>query len=158
MELDNFTSDILIDRLGWRPRYILNSTITIRDAIQPALNQTIPGSSTIGLLDTLPIEIIHIVLELLDFRSLSLFARVCHQGKATVESLPAYRNLTKHAITALVAFGRTELITFHSAASIYAALLSEKCEPASSLPLSYFFQLQKGAAMNASIEIDRFVL
>ncbi|PVH70276.1 F-box domain-containing protein [Cadophora sp. DSE1049] len=124
MDLD---ADVLIERVSWRPRYILNSMVTIRDAIQPAFVSRAPGSSNIGLLNTLPPELLRIVFELLDFRSLSRFARVCHQGKATVESLPAYRDLIKHAFTTLAAFGRTELITFHSAASIYTALLSEKC-------------------------------
>ncbi|KAG9228341.1 hypothetical protein BJ875DRAFT_489968 [Amylocarpus encephaloides] len=127
MDLDDYTTDVLIERVSWRPRYILNSMVTIRDAIRPVFVPRIPGSSNIGLLSTLPPELLNIVFELLDFWSLSRFARVCHQGKATVESLPAYRDLIKHAFTTLAAFGRTELITFHSAASIYTALLSEKC-------------------------------
>jgi len=90
-------------------------------------NPRISGSSGIGLLDTLPLELLHIVLEVLDFRSLSRFTRVCRQGKSIVESLPAYRDLIKYAFTALVALSRTDLIIHHSAASIHKALLSKKC-------------------------------
>lgn len=127
MELEYRNSDDLIDRVKWRPRYILNSMVAIRDAIKPTPLSSVPVPSHLGILNTLPPELLHIIFNSLDFRSLSRFTRVCRQGKATIESLPAYRDLIKHAFPALAALNRTELITFHTATSLHAALLSEKC-------------------------------
>lgn len=124
MDLGDYTSDVLIERVSLQPCYILNSMMTICDATQPHFIQEIPASSIIGLLGTIPSKLLHIIFNQLDFRSLSHFARVLPR-KGDIESLPAYLNLVTHASKALVAFSRTELITFDPAASIYTALLSE---------------------------------
>lgn len=127
MALDNHTSDVLIKRLSWRADYILNSMISFRDPVPTTIIQRTLGASSIGLLDTLPLELLHSIFNLLDFQSLAHFVLVCHQGKAIVESLPAYRDVVKQASMALNALNRTELITFHPVTSIHAALLSENC-------------------------------
>lgn len=127
MALESPSPELLIKRLTWSPDYILNSTISIRESIRSTELQRNLNSSILGSLDILPTEILHFVLNLLDFQSLSRFSRVCHRGKAIIESLPAYRNLTKHASAALIALSQTKLITFHSAALIHAALRSQNC-------------------------------
>ncbi|KAI9824126.1 MAG: hypothetical protein M1819_001081 [Sarea resinae] len=128
MARDNFTPENLIARLSWRPDYIQDSMISIfGETIQ---STELPRTSTPrspGPLDALPIELQHIILNLLDFQSLSRLTRVCRRGKQMVESLPAHRDLVKHASSALIALSRTRLLTCHSAAALYAALLSEQC-------------------------------
>ena len=126
MAFDNHNPEYLVTRLSWRPDYILNSMISVGKPIRSTILQTFKPCST-GRLDILPIEILQRVLNLLDFRSLSRLTHVCHGGRAAVQSLPAYRDLMKHASTALVALNRTKLIIFHSAMSIYAALHSGNC-------------------------------
>lgn len=127
MALNTLTPDALIARLSWRPPYIMNSMISIPEPIKSiALPRTL-ASSSIGPLDTLPTELLHIIFSSLDFQSLSRFTRVSHQAKITVESLPSYQRMMKHASTALIALSRTKLIKFHTAAAIYAALLADKC-------------------------------
>lgn len=127
LDLDTLTDDTIIERLSWRPPYIVHTMLPLPEPIKSVpLTRTLTSSSR-GTLDTLTIELLHIILSLVDFQSLSRFTRVCHQAKTTVESLPSYHAMMKHASTALVALSRTELITFHTAATVHAALLSDKC-------------------------------
>ena len=127
MALDGLTMESHIARSSWRPNHVLNSMISIHESIPPTVLQSSSKSSSIGFLDNLPAELLQWIFNLLDFRSLSRLAQVCHGARGVVGSLPAYRDLVKHASKALIALSRTKLITFHSAASIYAVLHSENC-------------------------------
>lgn len=100
MALETLARNALIDRLSWYPPY---SMIYIPDEpIEPAfLSRNL--TSSMGLLDTLPTELLHIILNLSDFQSLSRFAQVCHQAKTSVELLLPYQQTMKHAFKALVA-------------------------------------------------------
>lgn len=60
-------------------------------------------------------------------RSLSRFSQTCHRGRAVVGSLPAYKDLVRHASLALTALSGTKLIALHSAASLHTVLQSENC-------------------------------
>ncbi len=142
--VDSLDSEIILKYLSWRPPRITNATILVEsdpstlfpsqrrainvvESIPSTVLQRVHGSSSIGSLDAFSLEILHLILDSLDFRSLSRFARTCRKGKATVQSLSAYTRLITHASSALIAMNRTKLITAHSVAIIYAALLSEKC-------------------------------
>ncbi|KAJ5618916.1 F-box domain-containing protein [Penicillium lagena] len=83
--------------------------------------------SSVGFLDRLPLEILHLTFNLLDFQSLSYFSRTSLQGKTLVESLPAYRDLMQYAPRTLKALGQTGLLHFHPAATIYQAMQSKAC-------------------------------
>ena len=127
MDIRNLDTETIISKLSWRPLFVLDAMICIRESIQipTTLNNT--RYSSFGLLSVLPIEVLHMVLNLLDFQSLSRLTRTSHLAKATVESLPAYRDLIKHAPKALVALSKTQLIKNHSAISLHTALRSENC-------------------------------
>lgn len=124
---DTLTPDSLISRLSWWPLCILDTVISIREPIKSTILRRSLASSSIGPLDSLPTELLQIILDLLDFQSLSRFVQVCHKAKDVVELLPSYRRMMKHASRALIALSRTKLIRFHTAAAIHAALLSDKC-------------------------------
>lgn len=127
MALDSFSDDSLIARLSWRPADVLNSMITVPEPIE---SNTLPRtltSSSMGALDVLPTELLHIILSSSDFRTLSHFAQVCHQAKIMVESLPSYQSVMTHASRALIALSQAKLIRVHTAATIHAALLSDRC-------------------------------
>lgn len=127
MDLDTFTPDALIERVSWRPAYILDSMISIPTTIKLRLLPRTLAASSIGSLDTLPTEVLHIICNSLDFQSLSRCKRVCHRANALVESLASYNLIMKHASTALIALGRTKLITSHTAATLHAAFVSDRC-------------------------------
>lgn len=125
---DSATPDALISRLSFQPVFQFHSMIySPNEVIEPTILQRIPSSSSLGHLDTVPTELQRIILGLVDFQSLSRFARVCHQAKALVESLLSYQDMTKHASPTLMAMSRMKVLTFHTAATMHAALLSDKC-------------------------------
>lgn len=128
MALGRLTPDDLVNCLTWRPTCILESMITIvPNRIQSTVLPRTLASLPMGYLDTLPIELLHMIFNSSDFQSLSRLTQVCLQAKLMVESLLSYRRLMKHASTALNALSRTRLIKFHAAATLHAALLSDKC-------------------------------
>lgn len=130
MAADALTSDALVARFSCRSSDMVRWIIHIEETNQPTeTTATLRThvSSSIGSLDTLPVELLHIICNSLDFRSLSRFARVCHRAKSIVESLSSYQRITKHASAALIALKRTDIIKFHTGATIHAALLSDEC-------------------------------
>lgn len=84
-------------------------------------------ASSIGILDRLPVELLHETLASLDFQSLTRFSRVSVQGKNVLLCLPAYRYLMRHAPHALAALGQTGLLRLHAATELMTALRSERC-------------------------------
>ncbi|KAI0870169.1 F-box domain-containing protein [Hypoxylon argillaceum] len=117
----------LSSRLSHRPKELLHSMITIADPPKPMDANLRDHPSSIGIVDRLPIEVLQEVFGLLDFQSLTRFARVSLQGKNVVKYFPAYRDLMNYAPDALAALGQTKLIHLHSASDLLAALRTERC-------------------------------
>ena len=117
----------LISRFSHRPRDLLESMIRIAYPPKPSSVRRNAPCSPIGILDRLPPELLLAVLNLLDFQTIARLACVSHHVKKAVESLPAYRELMYHAPEALAALSQTGLIGLFSAASLRAALRSERC-------------------------------
>lgn len=82
---------------------------------------------TLGPLDTLPLELLQLILSLLDFQSLSRLSRASLTAKATVEALPAYREFLEHAPDVLIALERTRILHYHSAALLRRTLRTNQC-------------------------------
>ena len=81
MPIDDLNPEILVERLSWRPDYLLNSMIKVDESIRPTVFRRTPVSSSIGSLDALPTELLYLVFNLLDFRSLVHFACTSHRAK-----------------------------------------------------------------------------
>ncbi|KAI1122291.1 hypothetical protein F5Y10DRAFT_287343 [Nemania abortiva] len=118
-------SDELISKLACE-RY-LGDMIRCIPPARPSTIQHRRVPSSIGLLDTLPTELLFLTLELLDFQSLSRISRVSVRGKAVVEALPAYRDMMEYAPTTLTALGKTRLLRYHSASLLLQTLRTAKC-------------------------------
>ncbi|KAI8718032.1 F-box domain-containing protein [Fusarium sp. LHS14.1] len=103
--------------------------LVIRDLPLKKMKRIKPKSpmQPIGLLDTLPLEILLCIFEYLDFQSLLRFTQVCLRAKLTVESMPAYAEMRRHAGEALMALGETRLLRYHSAALLRQTLRSPYC-------------------------------
>lgn len=77
--------------------------------------------------DSLPIEVLHLILEDVDFLSLSRFSRTSRRGCELVASLPAYQELHRHAPKALAALGRMTILQLHSSKTLRSSLYSDRC-------------------------------
>lgn len=84
-------------------------------------------TSSLGVLDDFPVEILNMILENLDLQSLSLVLQTCLKGKVLVEKLPAYRDLVTYASDIFTALSQMGLIGLHPVNTIYAALKSDRC-------------------------------
>ncbi|RMJ07871.1 hypothetical protein CDV36_012528 [Fusarium kuroshium] len=98
--------------------------------LQISTVKPIPSKSptqSLGMLDTVPSEILLSILEYLDFQSLCRLTLVCLRGKLAVESMRAYREMRLYAGNVLAALGKTRLIKYHSAALLRQTLHSSRC-------------------------------
>ena len=118
-----YTLESFVAQFSWSPHKLLNFNGTIR----PSDFKAHPQSSCRLPLDVLPVELQFFILERLDFRSLSRLARSCHRAMAVVQSFPAYRSVMEHGSMALLALSRMDLLSVHSAATLYKALRSMDC-------------------------------
>ncbi|KAI0389675.1 F-box domain-containing protein [Xylariaceae sp. FL0594] len=126
MPNQDIPTDVL-SHLSHRPREMFYSMITIPNPPQPMQVNLPTRASSLGFLERLPVELLYEVLGSLDFQSIIRFSRVSFQGKIIVYSLPAYRQVIKHAPHALAALGKTKLLHLHSASELQNALRSERC-------------------------------
>ena len=114
MSCEQPSHDQRISRLCYRPDYILNGMISIPARATPSAIKRDPSSSSLGLLDILPVELLQHTLHTLDFGSWSHLSQVSLQGNEVVRSPPAYQNLMEHAPHAWAALGLPRLINRHS--------------------------------------------
>lgn len=127
MSLEEVTDERKIALTAHQPRHIINGQIRITEpAKPPSIDRTSP-SSLLGNMDVLPLELLHAIFALLDFKTLSDISRTCSRGTAVVKSLPEYHDLMHYAPLTLTALGKTQLIRHHSSATVHAALLSSDC-------------------------------
>ncbi|KAI0194553.1 F-box domain-containing protein [Astrocystis sublimbata] len=126
MPHQNISTDVL-SHLSHRPRNLLRSMITVPNPPKSMEANFQNRASSLGILDRLPVELLHEVLRSLDLQSIVRFSRVSIQGNNILYSLPAYRDVIKHAPHALAALGQTKLLHLHSASELHSALRSERC-------------------------------
>ncbi|KAK2814333.1 hypothetical protein FQN49_008217 [Arthroderma sp. PD_2] len=124
---ETLCDEYLLEHLSHRPPHQLVGRISIADPAKPSTLKPHHGPSSLGLLDPLPLEILHGALNDLDFQSLSRLSCASKRGRSVVEALPAYRELMKHAPDTLKALGQSSLISVHSARKLRAVLRSEAC-------------------------------
>lgn len=120
-------SDEIIEKLTTSPRLAFDKVI--RHLPRPKLStiSRTSNSSSLGLLDLLPAEILLEVLKLIDFQSLSRLLRTSLRGKAVVEALRLYRHVMEYCPKVLAALGKTRLLQHHSAALVRQVLSEQKC-------------------------------
>lgn len=109
------------------PKNMVGGMISISEPAKPSAIQRSVSTSATSSLDRLPLELLHMICSLLDFRSLSRLSCTSFRNKAIVESLPAYRDLMKYAPRTLNALGKTRLISVHSSALLHTTLRSARC-------------------------------
>ncbi|EFR05247.1 hypothetical protein MGYG_08259 [Nannizzia gypsea CBS 118893] len=89
--------------------------------------ETAASTSSIGALDALPLELLHLILERTDVLTLLRFARTSLRAKSVVSSLHIYNVLLAHAPEALRQLALCHLLSHHQTLTIYQALISTAC-------------------------------
>lgn len=124
------SNDPLLHAYAWRTDQAIKPVHKTPRILVPTLLQTdeiIKRLSSIGSLDQLPIELLHLSLEYLDFESLLNLAISSFQCRSLVESLSAFRETVQHAPAALAVLQETGLLATHTARRIHASLRDETC-------------------------------
>ena len=127
MSDDVLNPEELLSLLSHHPKYVKLGMVPV---LWPAESSKITRescSSSLGQFDKLPLEILHPILGMLDFRSLCRFQQASLQAKIIVDSFPAYRDFIKYAPYVLTTLGRTETVTFYSSSDLLKTLRTTKC-------------------------------
>lgn len=85
-------------------------------------------SCGLGVLDRLPLEIIHLTLILLDIQSLSDFRRVNKKAKLVTDSDPQYKTIRTHAPVSIRASLVIGTARFFSCQNLYETLSTAECD------------------------------
>ena len=82
---------------------------------------------SMGILARLPLEVLHQLLEQLDFLTLVHLRGLNYASRSIVDSLPAFKYTTQYAANALRALSQTKLITVFTASRLLEVLRTDRC-------------------------------
>lgn len=86
-----------------------------------------PGSSSLGRLQRLPLELNSLICLLLDVQFALKFNQVNRSTRAIIASIPQYRQLSEHALECLWALFRTGLAPHIGIFTLHSTLSTERC-------------------------------
>ncbi|EFQ99125.1 hypothetical protein MGYG_02137 [Nannizzia gypsea CBS 118893] len=148
------SAEDVITYLSNPPEHLIGPVVTIKE---PAKLSTLThsGTSSLGRLDSLSLEVLHMILHYLDIRTLSRVSRVSHRGRATVESLPIYRALMKYIPDVLKALGQCRHLHFYTARMLLDLLRTECCEKCGKFG-PYLFLFTGERCCNECLVFDKY--
>ncbi len=127
MSLEGFFDQDLLSRFSYQNEYAPLNMILIENPPKMPTKQRLSETSTVGLFDKLPNEILHLALHKMVLRSLSRLSQVSTRGSTVVQSLSAYCDLLQYAPHAMTALGRTGSIRYHTLQALHVTLYLQKC-------------------------------
>lgn len=83
--------------------------------------------SNVGQLETLPLEIIYLILSKLDLQSLTDLRAISWRARALVDGFPPYSAIVQHSSDALRALLSTHMAVHFTAGNIFEALCTQAC-------------------------------
>ncbi|KAH6671361.1 hypothetical protein B0J14DRAFT_640326 [Halenospora varia] len=128
--------DHLSNRIAWTlshtPKAILDNSIlrypkSSLVPITPLYNRTSSSMPNIGKLSILPIEIIEKIITHCTFTTLGALRLTCYQLKSTLDNLPSFKFVLRHAENVIRAFYDTKTVDYHSLSTIATALNETRC-------------------------------
>lgn len=130
--MDSLSDAEIRDEFAYIPRRMKTGMVDIRDEdvpqpLPPRVRSWASPVRGAGSFDALPVEVLHLMFEHLDFLSLSRLSRVSRRGQELVASLPAYQDLLRHAPRTLVALRAMTILHLHSAKTLRRSLYSDSC-------------------------------
>ena len=123
-------ADIDVARYGYHWDQADRSVIHFSSPDIPRLVLSSPTAAQrygMGILDRLPLEILHQVLGRLDFHTLIAIRSLNLASRSIVDSFPSFKYMTQYAANALRALSRTRLIIAFSAAHLLSVLRTDRC-------------------------------
>lgn len=118
------------DEYAYTPTRMRTGMVSIHDEDVPRLPSARLWATAVrgaGPFDSLPVEVLRLILEDVDFLSLSRFSRISRRGCELVASLPAYQELLRHAPKTLAALSRMTILHLHSSKTLWGCLYSDRC-------------------------------
>ncbi|KAF2135474.1 uncharacterized protein K452DRAFT_293187 [Aplosporella prunicola CBS 121167] len=82
----------------------------------------------LGVLDALPLELLHMMVSQLDLRTLTDFRRINRRAMQVVDSVPQYKAITTHASNALRGILAIETGRWITCETLYDKLCTAQCE------------------------------
>lgn len=79
------------------------------------------------MLDELPLEILHQLLQLLDFHTWLMARSVNFAGRSTIDALPAYNYMTQYAAIVIRALNQKRLVNDSTAAHLFHVFRTDRC-------------------------------
>jgi hypothetical protein len=116
-----------LSRMTIQPQSLQRHCPLDNDRLLPHNAKTPTSLSNFGVLETLPPEIIHSILKVLDLQSLTDFRRVSWCARALVDSIPPYNAIVQHSPDALRALLSTHMAVHFTAQDIFEALCKQAC-------------------------------
>ncbi|KAJ8070520.1 hypothetical protein OCU04_000894 [Sclerotinia nivalis] len=95
--------------------------------LRPRTAQVSASPSTVGSLECIPLEIIHMILNLLDLQCLTDIRAVSWRARALVDSVPKYNAIVTHCPDALRALLSMRMAVHFTASDIFEALCTQSC-------------------------------
>lgn len=125
---DKHTDEDLVSHFGFKYHHPDDGMVRVSKEEAPSASRLChERPSSAGLLNQLPVEIIHMILDSLDFQSISRLSRASLRTHELVVAFPTLAVFIQHAPQALLAFGRTRTLAYHSANDLLSALSSNTC-------------------------------
>lgn len=125
--MESLTDEEILSRYAYTPERIKTGMIGVSSAPLLPPTRQCQGVRSLGQLDSLPIELLHLVLDQLDFLSLARLACTTRRGQELVASLPTYHLVRRHAPQTLAALSAMSILHLHSASLLQEALHSSEC-------------------------------
>ncbi|KAJ5087581.1 hypothetical protein N7456_011197 [Penicillium angulare] len=125
--MDLSDSELIIKHLASAPSSFKEILVELASLRQPAELDLLARSSTLGVLNRLPPEIITIILDMLDIQSMFRFSMSSYMGYAYVHSHRKYRDLITVALHPVASLVKLRVVHLHSVRELHGALRSGKC-------------------------------
>jgi hypothetical protein len=109
------------------PERARHSSLPVEETILPRLQFSIPPGPRCGALSRLPVELLYMIINQLDIRSVFRLAATCQQFLFMIYSWSTFRDVATHAMSAIVALHKTRLLHHVTVADLHSVLQSSTC-------------------------------
>ncbi|KAJ5702331.1 hypothetical protein N7488_009879 [Penicillium malachiteum] len=118
------------------------------------IDQPTDGTSNMGTMSRFPLEVIHVMIEHMDFLTLERFSRTCHYARVAARNHPTYKLLMQHAANLPKLMMSIKIIYWNSLRMLKAELQFPNCRSCGSLSSFLYIPTCERLCRNCS-EFDK---